>query len=159
MIRIICTHCRVMLTIDDAFSGGVCRCQHCGTIQTVPSPSKPGARSKDPTAAGAAAKTAKAQPKSLYRQKRSIPGDSTGGPSAPGLDDLAGIVASSGLSSKRLNKQPAEKTARRAKVAPPKSNHTIVVATVAAVVIVALIAVIAWLATRNNGPATSGSSA
>src|SRR5437762_5501710 len=102
MIRIICTHCRVMLTIDDAFAGGVCRCQHCGTIQTVPSPTKPGSRAKDPTAA--AAKTSKSQPKSLYRQKRSIPGDATGGSSGTGLDELAGIVASSGLSSNRLKK-------------------------------------------------------
>ena len=36
VIRITCTHCRQILTIDDGFAGGVCRCQHCGTIQTVP---------------------------------------------------------------------------------------------------------------------------
>ena len=27
----------VVLLFDDAFAGGVCRCQYCGTIQTVPS--------------------------------------------------------------------------------------------------------------------------
>jgi hypothetical protein len=36
MIRIACTHCKTVLTVDDAFAGGVCRCQHCGTIQVVP---------------------------------------------------------------------------------------------------------------------------
>ena len=37
MISITCTHCKTLLEMDDAFAGGVCRCQHCGTIQTVPS--------------------------------------------------------------------------------------------------------------------------
>ncbi len=36
MISLPCTHCQRVLTIDEAFAGGVCRCQHCGTIQTVP---------------------------------------------------------------------------------------------------------------------------
>ena len=36
MIRITCTNCKAQLSIDEAFAGGVCRCQHCGTIQTVP---------------------------------------------------------------------------------------------------------------------------
>ena len=33
------------LEIDDAFAGGVCRCQHCGTIQTVPSKKRAAMRS------------------------------------------------------------------------------------------------------------------
>ncbi len=37
MIRLTCTQCKSVLEMDDAFAGGVCRCQHCGTIQTVPS--------------------------------------------------------------------------------------------------------------------------
>ena len=36
MIQINCTNCKALLLIDDAFAGGVCRCRHCGTIQTVP---------------------------------------------------------------------------------------------------------------------------
>src|SRR3954465_1249324 len=36
MISLTCTSCQTTLSIDDAFAGGVCRCQHCGTIQTVP---------------------------------------------------------------------------------------------------------------------------
>ena len=39
MISLICTNCQSELTMDDAFAGGVCRCHHCGTIQTVPSSS------------------------------------------------------------------------------------------------------------------------
>ena len=37
MILLTCTNCRQTLEIDDAFAGGVCRCSHCGAIQTVPS--------------------------------------------------------------------------------------------------------------------------
>jgi hypothetical protein len=40
MITLPCTSCQRVLQIDDAFAGGVCRCQHCGTIQTVPAKSK-----------------------------------------------------------------------------------------------------------------------
>jgi len=36
MIRLRCTGCDAILEMDDAFAGGVCRCKHCGTIQTVP---------------------------------------------------------------------------------------------------------------------------
>ena len=36
MIAIACTACKKVMTIDDAFAGGVCRCTNCGTIQTVP---------------------------------------------------------------------------------------------------------------------------
>lgn len=41
MIRLTCRKCRAGLELDDAFAGGVCRCQHCGAIQTVPSHLKP----------------------------------------------------------------------------------------------------------------------
>ena len=34
MIRIACTNCKTVLSIDDAFAGGVCRCQHCGSFPT-----------------------------------------------------------------------------------------------------------------------------
>ena len=30
MISVICTQCRAQLEMDDAFAGGVCRCQYCG---------------------------------------------------------------------------------------------------------------------------------
>ena len=36
MLVLKCTTCGATLELDDAFAGGVCRCIHCGTIQTVP---------------------------------------------------------------------------------------------------------------------------
>src|SRR3954466_7022037 len=89
MIQLICTHCRAMLEMDDGFAGGACRCQHCGTIQTVPSHLK----------------NKSAQPKkvrTLYQNSSE--------PAAPssGLDQLADIVVSSGLTSSRLRKPTPE---------------------------------------------------
>jgi hypothetical protein len=54
MISLTCTSCKKVLEIDDAFAGGVCRCQHCGTIQTVPSSLKKVIRPGSP---GVGAKT------------------------------------------------------------------------------------------------------
>jgi len=51
-----------MLSIDDAFAGGVCRCQFCGTIQTVPRPS--------PKNSQAAADVS--SPKALFKRKARI---------------------------------------------------------------------------------------
>jgi hypothetical protein len=44
-MQLTCASCRAVLSIDDAFAGGVCRCQHCGAIQTVPSQKGGGGRS------------------------------------------------------------------------------------------------------------------
>src|SRR6187431_1867896 len=90
MISINCTNCQAGLSIDDAFAGGVCRCQHCGTIQTVPSRKKEGPGG---TAAGLGVKT----PKTLY-QKR-VRDASVG----TGLDELAEVVTSSGLAGSGLS--------------------------------------------------------
>ncbi|MGD1276145.1 MAG: hypothetical protein ABR964_02840 [Tepidisphaeraceae bacterium] len=54
MIRIACTKCKSVLTVDDAFAGGVCRCQYCRTIQMVPAHLK-GSADDIPAAADAAA--------------------------------------------------------------------------------------------------------
>lgn len=74
-----CTSCHTLLSIDDAFAGGVCRCQHCGTIQTVPplarAPGAPGPTPRQPPRA----------PKALYQ----TPSRSTGS----GLEDLAQALA------------------------------------------------------------------
>src|SRR5436189_437327 len=88
MIQLICTHCRAMLEMDDGFAGGACRCRHCGTIQTVPS------HLKNKTATAKASRT-------LYQSRPD--------PAVPssGLDQLADVVASSGLSSARLRKSEA----------------------------------------------------
>lgn len=94
MISITCTNCRANLTIDDAFAGGVCRCQFCGTIQTVPAKGRPSA------AASASKPQATPAAKALYQNKaRSRQAGSNG----TGLDDLASVVASSGLAGSGLS--------------------------------------------------------
>src|SRR5215218_7951970 len=93
MIAINCTQCKQRLEMDDAFAGGVCRCQYCGTIQTVPSLSKL-KRQAAPTAAGA---TVPAPPQPMASPQ---PHSTGGQPAAEpdGLDALAAAVAtSSGL--------------------------------------------------------------
>jgi len=107
MIRLTCTSCQAVLEIDDAFAGGVCRCQHCGTIQTVP---------KRGQAADAPGGTSKA----LY-QNKARPGsgsvDTAG--SGTGLDELGSVVTSSGLQSNRLKISTGPvSTARPAKFNP-----------------------------------------
>src|SRR3954467_14014902 len=51
MIELTCTKCQTLLSLDDAFAGGVCRCRQCGAIQTVPSRLKPSAASEPESAA------------------------------------------------------------------------------------------------------------
>ena len=70
MISLTCTSCKRGLEIDDAFAGGVCRCQFCGTIQTVPAGLKKGGRPATPVG------TAAATQKTLY-QKQTSPKSAT----------------------------------------------------------------------------------
>ena len=64
MIRINCTHCKAQLSIDEAFAGGVCRCQFCGTIQTVPKHLK-GAESVQAASVGGAIQIALSNAKQI----------------------------------------------------------------------------------------------
>ena len=94
MIAIHCTQCKQLLEMDEAFAGGVCRCQFCGTIQTVPSRLK--SSSKSSGSSGKSSST-----KALYKK------GSAGAPqTGTGLDELAEIVASSGLARGSLSKPP-----------------------------------------------------
>src|SRR5689334_18033179 len=96
MIRLACTNCKAVLEMDDAFAGGACRCQHCGTIQTVPSHLK----NLDATAAAhVSPQLPGAKPSKTLYQK---PASGTGATPGTGLDQLADIVASSGLTAGRL---------------------------------------------------------
>jgi hypothetical protein len=113
MIRISCTNCKTILSIDDAFAGGVCRCQHCGTIQTVPSQSRTAQ-----VGAGAS--------KSLYQ------GDARSG---SGLDELAGIV-SSGLTSNRLTKRPKQAEQSRPMMMPIIIASTVIVALLLVIIVI-----------------------
>ena len=145
MIQLNCTSCQALLTIDDAFAGGVCRCRHCGTIQTVPKHLKDA--SAQPAAVAAAAPAA---PRTLYRNKMSADAG-VGSGSGSGLDDLANLVASSGLSSKRLMR--GEKAnGRPIEVLPPVSRKITGVLVAAGVIIAALLAVIVLMALREKAP-------
>lgn len=48
MIQIRCRGCKTELLIDEGFAGGACRCQYCGTIQTVPRTAPRSARAMAP---------------------------------------------------------------------------------------------------------------
>jgi hypothetical protein len=140
MIRISCTNCKTILSIDDAFAGGVCRCQHCGTIQTVPAQARGNAQQVGvggPAIGGS---------KSLYQNGSVQPGEGTG------LDDLASVVVSSGLTSSRLKRSTRTAEERKA-----KQNLLIPVLIGSGVLVIALVFVILYLLLRN--PATPNTAA
>src|SRR5580692_11714793 len=103
MISITCNHCQTVLEMDDAFAGGVCRCQHCGTIQTVPSHLK---RAASPTSGEAA------QPlpgsKTLYARANSDAGSGTG------AENLGEVLAGNAVST-----QPTGSAASTSDIALP----------------------------------------
>jgi hypothetical protein len=147
MIQLNCTNCRELLTIDDAFAGGVCRCRHCGTIQTVPKRLKDNgdaaASSGVLAQAAGGAKTAK----SLYK-KRSALNDA---PSGTGLDDLAEIVASSGLSSGRLRSGSRPGAGQQPAPAAPRGDRKMILIVAAAGAIIAvLLGIIIVMAVRDK---------
>lgn len=139
MITLTCTQCHATLEMDEAFAGGACRCQHCGTIQTVPSHLKRKAMS------GGTANT-----KTLHVQ----PGRAEPAPPAPssGLDELADIVASSGLTSRRLRHAPNEIPA--APVAPPKKSLAIPLL-ISGVIVLVLAGVGIWHVMRGGSSTSS----
>src|SRR5437016_3935394 len=128
MIQINCTNCKALLQIDDAFAGGVCRCKHCGTIQTVPSKSR---RSNSATAIKQPAS------KALFQQKVRVDVGS-----GTGLDDLAEVVASSGLSGTGLQSRRLTKPIPKG---PEKSAGSRALIVIGALVIgAALIGLLVW---------------
>ena len=101
MISVTCTACKTHLEVDDAFAGGVCRCSSCGAIQTVPNAAQPGAP---------------ASGKTLFRKKgQAVVGS--------GLDELAQVVASSGLGASRLKRGTSPTLPSDAAVASAKSSR------------------------------------
>ena len=121
MISLNCTNCRALIEMDDAFAGGVCRCRHCGAIQTVPSQHK--------------AKTIgrKRHGRTLYSKRsrqEAIP--------SSGLEQLAQAVASSGLSSE-LRSAPG----------PKRQSRPIVLIAGSGVGLIVLLACI-WLGTSGS---------
>jgi hypothetical protein len=115
MISITCTQCQTVLTIDDAFAGGVCRCQHCGTIQTVP------AHFKGNAAPAAYVSPSSTVAKNLYQNQNAAraPGAAGGSVSPSGLDELAQVVASSGLGGSGLTSPALRSSPKSAPVQSP----------------------------------------
>jgi hypothetical protein len=147
MIQINCTNCKAVLQIDDAFAGGVCRCRYCGTIQTVPKRLKRAGGNGD---GGALAESAEGRgAKSVYARRAGV---ETAG-SGTGLDDLASIVASSGLTSNRLQKNAAPTAAASAttiSTATFKDRKTVIIVSAAAVIIAVLLGIIIVMAVRDR---------
>src|SRR6266850_3765754 len=143
MISLTCTNCKKILQIDDAFAGGVCRCMFCGTIQTVPS--SKGGRAASPTSAATAAKSV-APAKTLMQSSTHAPRGGHIPPtttSGSGLDELAQIVASSGLAgtglrSGHLRKQPVS-------ALPVKSNLKLYLIVGGSVLGAIVIGLVLWL--------------
>jgi hypothetical protein len=148
MISLTCTNCQTVLTIDDAFAGGVCRCQHCGTIQTVPShlKRKRAAAPGGPGASGEAASPASGR--TLYQKRpRQTPGSGTG------LEDLAEAVTGSGIGSGGLTSSrfgPGGAVATKTTVVPHR--QWLPIAAGAAIALVAAAALVIWWLTARPAP-------
>jgi len=146
MVSITCTNCKAVLTVDDAFVGGVCRCQFCGTIQTVPRKT-PRPATPEPVPAHA--------PKTLYQNEARV---RTAIPSGTGLDELASAVASSsGLSGSGLAQQgqtASQPAAKEPSESPHRLMPLLIGSSIAVVVLLLLLLVV--LAWRSSDRVASG---
>ena len=149
MISLTCTDCRTVLTIDDAFAGGVCRCQHCGTIQTVPTHLK-GNATRAPGAGSGAGSGAKTQKPVFARDRPAESGVRVG----TGLDELAEIVASSGIGSagSGLRSGRLRKTGEGAAPTRFTAKSPALWLSVAGGVILVLLVIVVWLAMGRSSP-------
>src|SRR5437016_2000318 len=120
MISLTCTSCKKVLEIDDAFAGGVCRCQYCGTIQTVPSSLKKVIRPGSP---GVGAKT-------LYQR-------TTGNTSSrAAVVDTAAKSAGAATSNSAPTRAAAPATVT---ITPPSSRRARVLIAIAIVALLAIV--------------------
>jgi hypothetical protein len=149
MISITCTNCDSVLTIDDAFAGGVCRCQFCGTIQTVP------AKSRSALQPAAASKT-------LYQKSTPPPTNAPARVEAPGtgLEDL-GSSSGTGLVGSHLETDSAPTTTAEPPPVPKPGQSqpmrmSVIVVCAAVVVMVGLVA--ALLVFRGSHSSSTSSS-
>lgn len=148
MITISCTNCKSQLSIDDAFAGGVCRCQHCGTIQTVAAPQKP----PRPGSPGAGQ-----PPKPPVGSKALYQGTGrAGATSGTGLDELAEAVASSGLAGSGLASSRHTASAAPPPDAGQRRRNLLPLMLIASAVLIVLIGIlIAVLISHQNHANTS----
>ena len=147
MINLTCTSCKKVLQIDDAFAGGVCRCKFCGTIQTVPSQKT---RAASPTAASVAPKAA--PPKTLFAASGRVESAHSPPTSGTGLDELAQIVASSGLAGTGLRSSHLRKPPP-----PPASNVKMYLFIGGGALGVLVIALVVWLIMHNGSDYSNSS--
>src|SRR6185436_4912702 len=154
MINLTCTSCKKLLQIDDAFAGGVCRCKFCGTIQTVPS--QKAHRAAAPTAttvapkAAAPAKTLFQSPSRVEPMRAAPPPASSG----TGLDELAHIVASSGLAGTGL------RAGHLRKPPPPAASNLKLYLIIGGSVLGTLVVVlVVWLIMKQSSNSSGGSDA
>jgi hypothetical protein len=151
MIRLHCSNCEQVLEVDDAFAGGVCRCRHCGAIQTVPADAPRLEAGEDPPAA---APRDRARP--LYRREEQQAGPTSG------LDELADVVASSGALSSGMARRGRTETAERRtapSVAPSKPDRRLTIAIGVASILAVLAAGLAISLLSTRGEAGTNDSA
>lgn len=155
MIQLTCAQCKATLEVDDAFAGGVCRCQYCGTIQTVP---RPNGRPRSPGDGAQQHANGADEPKALYQVK-----SRTGLSSAPsGLEELAEVVHSSGLSgSGLLNRSHARLSANlpKHKAKPPAAQKKMFLMGLVgggAVLLAVAIGVIVMVSSKKSEPTDTG---
>ncbi len=150
MILLECSNCGQTLNVDDAFAGGVCRCRHCGTIQTVPAD----APRLDESVAAAGGKGVEAAPvvggsRPLYRREEQRSDGETSG-----LEDLADAVLSSGMLSSGLSRggrRTPHKSGRNADAkAGPDRRIMLLIAAVAVLALVAAGLALALLDDDDN---------
>jgi hypothetical protein len=130
MIQITCTSCQALLSMDDAFAGGVCRCRHCGAIQTVPRHHKQAvarSRARPTTVAAIAGGGAET------RSKGFTPAE---------MADDAANVASSGLA--------AEVRRTSAAAPPPPRTKLTLLLIFLAVMLLAAAAAVIWVLRQNR---------
>jgi hypothetical protein len=152
VIQLSCANCKATLEVDDAFAGGVCRCQHCGTIQTVP---KPGARPRVPGAPVPQTVGGGDEQRALYQVK-----SRTGTSSAPsGLEELAEVVHSSGLSGSGLLNRSNRQIASYAPVAATSNKNSMMMLVIGGVVLLLVILGAAGWFIVGTGKSVAGSGA
>lgn len=165
MIQLTCTHCQTVLSIDEGFAGGVCRCQHCGTIQTVPAHLKAGSAVGVAVREDSSSKGGKTLYQNRPRENRPDAGSSATG-SGTGLEDLAQVVASSGLSNSGLSSSLSR--SKRTKKTEPEPKPEVkgnglqaVMLFGGGVLVAAIIGVAVWwfMGRSTSAPATGGDSA
>jgi hypothetical protein len=132
MITLTCSKCQRVLQIDDAFAGGVCRCKHCGTIQTVAAEND---KKKSPNSPAANVARDVAKPASQVHppvQNETPPATGTS------LQDLAQIVASSGLAGTGLRSGHLRKP-----IPKPALNSPLLIAG-GAIILIAVSTLLTW---------------